>query len=375
MKKVIVRRRHFNHPWIFSNEILKTENPSPGEVVKVEERKKVIGSGFYNPHSLISVRLFSDKEEAFSKNLLEQRIKEAFKRRAGLGASFRLVYSESDGLPGLIIDKYGDYLVVMINCLGMERQKEMVYEVLKELFNPSGIFEKSDENLRRLEGLEIADRLIYGEIPELIEIEQDGIRFLVDIVNGQKTGFFFDQRENRKKIGEWAFGAILDCFCYTGGFTLYAARKGKVLGVDSSERAIALAQRNAQLNNLECEFICADVFEILRDFYNRGKKFDTIILDPPSFTKSKKQKSDALRGYKEINLMAMKLLNEGGLLFTSSCSYHISHEEFLFMLRDAARDARRNFVIRHCGQQAKDHPILLNFPESDYLKAYFLNLI
>ncbi|MEO0122788.1 MAG: class I SAM-dependent rRNA methyltransferase [candidate division WOR-3 bacterium] len=375
MKKVIVHRRHLNHPWIFSNEIIKTEDPSPGEVVKVEERKKVIGSGFYNPHSLISVRLFSEKEENFSREFLLNRIKNALTLRSDLRESYRLIYSESDGLPGLIIDKYNKYFVVEINCLGMDKQKDLVFNALKELFNPEGIYEKSDENLRKLEGLGIENKIVYGKIPEFVEIEQDGIKFFVDIINGQKTGFFFDQRENRQKIAEFATGEILDCFCYTGGFSLYTSKKGKALGIDSSEKAIETAKKNALLNNLECRFECADVFKTLRKFYNENKKFDTIILDPPSFTKSKKKKFEALRGYKEINLMAMKLLNEGGILFTSSCSYHISNEEFLNMLRDAAKDAKKHFIIIHQGKQAKDHPVLLNFPESNYLKAYFLRVI
>lgn len=375
MKKVIVSRRHLNHPWIFSNEVIKTEDPAPGEVVKVEERKKLIGTGFYNPHSLISVRLFSDIEEDFTKEFLIKKITNALKLRFDLGESFRLVYSESDGLPGLIIDKYKNYFVVEINCRGMDRKKDMFFEVLNEIFNPEGIYEKSDENLRKLEGLDTENKTIYGKIPEFVEIEQDGISFLVDIVNGQKTGFFFDQRENRKKIKEYAGGEILDCFCYTGGFSLYTANRGNVLGIDSSEKAIEIAKKNAQLNNLNCNFLCADVFKTLRKFYNENKRFDTIILDPPSFTKSKKKKFDALRGYKEINLMAMKLLNDGGILFTSSCSYHISNEEFLYMLREAAKDAKRNFIILHQGCLTKDHPVLLNFPESNYLKAYFLKMV
>ncbi|MGB9720368.1 MAG: class I SAM-dependent rRNA methyltransferase [bacterium] len=375
MKKVIVYRRHLDHPWIFSNEVIKTEDPSPGEVVKVEERKKVIGTGFYNPHSLIAVRLFSEREEDFSREFLLNRIKNALINRSDLGESFRLIYSESDGLPGLIVDKYGNFFVVEINCLGMDKRKQMIFQVLTDLFNPEGIYEKSDENLRKLEGLEPENRPICGKIPELVEIEQDGIKFLVDIINGQKTGFFFDQRENRQKIAEFACGEILDCFCYTGGFSLYAAKKGKVSGIDSSEKAIEIAKKNAVLNNLECDFQCEDVFKTLRKLYNENKRFDTIILDPPSFTKSKKKKFDALRGYKEINLMAMKLLNDGGILFTSSCSYHISNEEFLSMLRDSAKDAGRKFAIVHQGNQTKDHPVLLNFPESNYLKAFFLKNI
>ncbi len=374
MKKVIVRRRHLNHPWIFSNEVVRTDDPVPGEVVKVEEKKTVIGSGFYNPHSLITVRFFSDREQDFTKDFMIEKIKQALKHRLDLGESFRLVYSESDGLPGLVIDKYADYFVVEMNCLGMDKKKKMVYQVLLELFNPKGIYEKSDDALRKIEGLESENAIVYGKIPELVEIEQDGLRFLVDIINGQKTGFFFDQRENRKTIRELTHGEILDCFCYTGGFSLYLAKKGSVSGIDSSENAIALSEKNAELNNLKCSFECADVFTTLRKYHSENRKFDTIILDPPSFTRSKKKKFDALRGYKEINLMAMKLLRDDGILFTSSCSYHISNEEFLFMLRDAAKDIKRNFVIINQGSQAKDHPILLNFPESNYLKAYFLRI-
>lgn len=372
MKKAIVRRRHFNHPWIFSNEIVRVEDVAPGEVVKVEERRKIIGTGFYNPHSLIALRLFSEIEEEFDKDFICEKLKKAKELRNSMGESFRLVYSESDGLPGLIIDKYNDDYVVQINSLGMERHKETLYKILIEEYTPKGIYEKSDEALRKLEGLEPINKIVYGDIPELVEIEQDGLKFLVDIRNGQKTGFFFDQRENRQKIKELAKGEVLDCFCYTGGFSVYATEKCQVLGIDSSNRAIDLARQNANLNKLNCNFECQDVFDALRKFVNNKKSFDTIILDPPSFTKSKKKKREALKGYKEINLQAMQLLSEGGLLFTSCCSYHISSPEFADMLRDAAADAKLRFIIIKQGRQSKDHPVLLNFPESDYLKSFFL---
>lgn len=372
MKKIIVHRRHFNHPWIFSNEIVQAEDAKPGEVVKVEERRRVIGTGFYNPHSLIAIRLFSENEEEFNKDFITRKLSKANESRMGMGDSFRLVYSESDGLPGLIIDKYNDHYVVTVNSLGMEQHKETLYKILIDEYAPKGIGEKSDEGLRKLEGLEPVNEIVYGNIPELVEIEQDGIKFLVDIVSGQKTGFFFDQRENRQKIKELAKGEILDCFCYTGGFSLYAAEKDNVLGIDSSASAINLARQNAKLNNLGCRFEDQDVFETLRLFVNTKRYFDTIILDPPSFTKSKKKKNEALKGYKEINLRAMQLLKEGGLLFTSSCSYHISFQEFVKILQDAASDAKRKFMIIQQGSQSKDHPVLLNFPESNYLKALFI---
>ncbi len=375
MNRIIVNRRHFNHPWIFSNEIIKTEGVVPGEVVKVEEKRRIIGSGFYNPHSLIAIRLFSEKEENFTAELIAERLKKAQTLRQDMGNSFRLVYSESDGLPGLIIDKYNNIFVVEINCLGVDQLKERVYKVLIDLYNPDGIYEKADENLRKLEGLEPVNKIIYGKIPEYVEIEQDGFKYLVDVINGHKTGFFFDQRENRKKIAEIAHGDTLDCFCYTGGFSLYAAKNSNVLGIDISNESLELAKKNAQLNNLVCSFECGDVFKMLRKFYNGQHQFDTIILDPPSFTKSKKKKFEALRGYKEVNLMAMKLLKKNGVLFTSSCSYHISNEDFIKMLQDAAKDAKKQFQIIYQGRQSKDHPVLLNFPESNYLKAFIVKSI
>ncbi len=373
--KIIVKRRHFNHPWIFSNEIIKKENITPGSIVLVEEQRKIIGTGFYNPHSLIAIRLFSYTEEKFDHDFLLKNLKSAWTKRSGMGNSYRLVASECDGLPGLIIDKYNAYFVIQINCLGMEQYKEVIKEILIDEFKAQGIYEKSDEGLRKREGLDVANSIIFGEIPDLVEIEQDGLRFLVDIKNGQKTGFFFDQRENRKMAKELAKGEILDCFCYTGGFSIYVGNKGSVLGIDSSEGAIALAKKNAEINNLKCSFECAEVFKTLREFAKAGRRFDTIILDPPSFTKSKKEKRDALRGYKEINLSAMKILNPDGLLFTGSCSYHISRQEFLEILQTSAQDAHKQFQIIKEGMQSKDHPVLLNFPESNYLKSFCLRVL
>jgi 23S rRNA (cytosine1962-C5)-methyltransferase len=375
MNKIVVRRRHFDHPWVFSNEVIKKTDAAPGEAVCVEESRKLIGCGFYNPHSLIAVRFFSRSEEPFNAEFVHKKLTRALELRKDMGQSFRLVYSESDGLPGLIVDKYGDHLAVQINCLGMDMHKDLIFSALIEELKPRSIYEKSDEGLRKLEGLGPVNKVAHGEVPQLVEIEQDGLKFLVDMINGQKTGFFFDQRENRKRMKELASGEILDCFCYTGGFSLYAARKGNVLGIDSSESALALARRNNDNNGTACQFENAEVFDRLRRFLKEGRKFDTVILDPPSFTQSRKKKLKALKGYKEINISAMKLLNESGILCTSSCSYHIDHQEFLDMLKDAAADAGRNFLVAAQGQQAKDHPVLLNFPESIYLKTVFLRLI
>lgn len=372
MKKVIVNRRHPDHPWVFSNEVIRAEDASAGAIVRVEEHRRLVGTAFYNPHSLIALRFISPTGEDFDENFIRNKLRSARPRRNGLGESFRLVFSECDGLPGLIVDKYEKYFVVQVNCRGMESYKETVYKILTEEFSPGGIYEKADEPLRGLEGLEAVNRVVFGEIPDRVEIEQDGIKFLVDIKGGQKTGFFFDQRANRRQVRELGRGDILDCFCYTGGFSLYAADRGDVLGLDTSEPALENARRNAELNGRRCRFENADVLAALRGFVNEKRSFDTIILDPPSFTKSRKKKFDALRGYKEINLRAMRLLRDGGLLVTASCSYHINRYDFLTMLRDAAADARCRLVVEHEGHPAPDHPILLGFPESDYLKAFFL---
>lgn len=372
MIKVIVKRRHPGHPWIFSNEIIRAESAVPGAVVRVEEQRRFIGTAFYHPHSLIALRLLTGVDEEFNEDLIRRRILQAGRARGGLDASGRLVYSESDGLPGLIVDQYSGHLVLQVNCQGMEKMKDSVIRILQDLYSPPGIYEKSDSSLRRLENLEPVDRIVCGTIPDRIEIEQDGLRFLVDVRNGQKTGFFFDQRANRRRTKEFARGEILDAFCYTGGFALYAARQGNVLGIDTAENAIALARENARLNDLAIQFATDDVITALRRFVKEGRAFDTIILDPPSFTKSRKKKFDALRGYKEINLRAMQLLRPGGRLITSSCSYHITRYEFLMALRQAAADARCRMIIRHEGKAAPDHPVLLGFPESDYLKTFFL---
>lgn len=369
----MVRRRHPRHPWVFSNEVMRTGDAQTGECVVVEERHRIVGSAFYNAHSLIALRFYADTARPFDEQLAAERLTAAAAKRASLGSSHRLVFSECDGFPGLIVDRYGDHYVTQINCLGMDRVKEMVYRVLIDSFGPAGVYEKSDENLRVMEGLPPSARVVHGEVPDTVEIEQDGLRFLVDLKNGQKTGFFFDQRFNRREVAVRARGEVLDCFCYTGGFSIYAARSGAhVIGIDGSAPALELARRNVQLNGLTGEYVEADVFKTLRAYQVAGRSFDMIILDPPSFTKSRKTKQEGLRGYKEINLRAMQMLKRGGILATCSCSYHISDQDFLDVLRDAAADAKSDWVVVHQGAQAPDHPVMLAFPESCYLKAWFL---
>ena len=275
-------------------------------------------------------------------------------------------------MPGLIIDKYENNFVIQVHCYGIELKKDLIVKELVK-FSPEFIYEKSDERLRKLEGLSLANGLVYGKKFDLIEIKQNDIKFLVDIENGQKTGFFFDLREIREKLSMLAKDKeVLDLFCYTGGFSLYAARGGakSVLGIDSSEDAIEIAKHNGELNNFKrVNFECGDVFDFLRD---DKKCYGIIVLDPPSFTKSKTELSSARRGYKEINLQAMKRLDKNGILITTCCSYHFSEAEFLKVINSAAADTGLNFRIMARATQALDHPILLNMPESHYLKCYFL---
>ncbi len=382
-KEVLVRKIHPGHPWIFSNEIFRVfGEPAPGDVVKVTRKagrkRELIGFGFYNPHSLIAVRLFS-KEEDFTKVFLKKKIERALRLRQRIleDNSFRLIHGESDGLPGLIIDKYENGFVLEINCLGMEIRKNLIIDTLAELFNINFIYEKSDSHYRKFEGLEPVVRIVRGELQERVVIIQNGIHFSVDIIQGQKTGFYFDQRTNRQKVKELAAGKrVLDLFCYTGGFALYAGQgKAKsVLGVDSSERAIELAQENSRLNNLErqCSFVVGDVFEFLREKAQSEEKFDLIILDPPAFAKTKREVKDARRGYKDINLFAMKVLAPDGLLVTSTCSHYVNADDFIDILNQARIDAGREFRIIGRGFQSGDHPVVIGMPESEYLKCFYL---
>ncbi len=375
MKKVFIRKHHPSHPWIFSNELKRADGViEPGEVVDVYKGKVYLGRGFYNPHSLIAVRRYSDGSVDFDQVFVDRSIASAweYRKRYISDSSFRLVFSEADNLPGLIIDKYEDNFVIQIHCYGMEMKKDLIINSLIE-FQPGFIYEKDDSYLRTLEGLKAENRLLYGNISGPIIIVQDGIKFYVDIEKGQKTGFYFDLRAIRNWVRDNSRGRrLLDLFCYTGGFSLYGARGGAlaVLGIDSSRYACELARKNAVLNNFtNIEFSCSDVFEFLRSDRNF---YDMIILDPPSFTRSKREVFDALRGYKEVNLQAMKRLKKGGILVTTCCSYHIDEANFYKVLRQAALDARVNLRVIGRAIQSPDHPIVLNMPESFYLKAFYL---
>lgn len=373
------------HPWIYQGEIERIKgDPKPGEIVRVADfRGRFIGIGYLNPNSQIAVRLLTWQDEAIDEAFFQRRILQAIEYRKKVAAgttALRLIYSEGDFLPGLIVDRYDGILVLQILTAGMERMKETFVALLVELLGPQGIYERNDPPSRLLEGLDQRKGILYGQFETLLQIEEGGVKFWVDVASGQKTGFFLDQRENRLALHRYAEGReVLDVFCYSGGFGLHALAGGaaSLIGIDISPEAIALAQKNAELNGFapKCAFKEANAFDELRALEKAGRRFDLIVLDPPAFTKGKEAIASALRGYKEINLRAMKLLRQGGILVTSSCSYHLDVETFLGMLQAAALDVRRRLRLLELRTQAKDHPILMGIKETQYLKCAFLEVL
>jgi 23S rRNA (cytosine1962-C5)-methyltransferase len=384
LRKNQERRIKSGHPWVFSNEIWKLpDGLEPGEAVQVSDsRGHLIGSGFYNPRSLISVRIYSRERRGFDRELVRERLEQAedLRQRFYPGSEFyRLCYGESDGMPGLIIDRYQSQFVVEIMSLGMDRRRELVAEALKEMFDAECIYERSDGHSRRLEGLEPVVREMQGSLNPEVVVAENGLKFSADLMHGQKTGWFFDQRDNRLALRSYVKGrTVLDCFCHTGAFSVNAAAGGatEVTGLDISQAAVDLAARNSGLNGLQdvCRFRKADVMQDLKAMTESDKKYDVVILDPPAFAKNKKSVEPALKGYKEINLRAMKLLPRGGILVSCSCSYHIEEEQFRVMLVDAARDAGRTIRLLEFRHQAKDHPVLLASKETQYLKCAFMSV-
>jgi 23S rRNA (cytosine1962-C5)-methyltransferase len=365
---------HSGHPWVFSNEIIRpVPGVEPGGVVSIFHKQKFVGNGFYNPRSLIAIRIYSDNDVEFDRNYISGALKQADQQRRMLNEkSYRMVNGESDGLPGLIVDRYGSTYVIQIHALGIDARKSLLIDALSD-FLPNAVYEKSDSTFRELEGLPSDNGPIVGEISEPVTIEENGIKFLVDIIEGQKTGFFFDLRDIRRRFAEHSAGRrVLDLFCYTGSFACYARKAGaaSVLAVDSSKKAIELAAGNRDLNGLDnIEFKCSDVHDF---FYGDKEKYDLIILDPPSFTRTKKNIRQAKKGYWAINRQAVKRLSDHGVLFTTCCSYHFNEEEFEKTVAQAAADARCRFRIIDRLAQASDHPILLGMPESRYLKCLVL---
>jgi 23S rRNA (cytosine1962-C5)-methyltransferase len=375
------RRVLRGHPWVFSNELQQMpEGIVPGDIVDVLDAPgRFVGRGYINPRSLIAVRILTRKKEDIGVDFLRRRISAARELRAslGFGECYRALYSEGDGLPGLIVDKYADTLVLQSLTAGIDRMLDNIIASLREEYSPNAIVLRNDSGSRALEGLTQEKRVALGSVTGPVEIEESGIAYEVDVLEGQKTGFFFDQRENRLALRSYARGRrTLDCFCYVGAWSLAAARSGapEVIGIDSSEKAVALAMANAARNNLPARFMTADVFDELRTLEKKGERFGLIVLDPPAFVKSRAKVREALKGYKEINLRAMKLLEPGGVLATCSCSHHIDEALFREMLIDAAFSAGRQARVLEMRSQARDHPILLAARETQYLKCAILTV-
>lgn len=373
------------HPWIFSGSIQRVEgSPQNGDVVDVwDKNARFLARGIISLNSQIRVRILSWRhDETIDRDFWLKKVKRAVDGRAALQAdphtnAYRLIHAEADGLPGLIVDKYGPWLVAQFLSVAAERHKRDIIAALTECAAPQGIYERSDTYTRELEGLVPVTGPLWGEIPpDQIEIEENGFRFVVNVKEGQKTGFFLDQRENRQRIMPYVRGKeVLNTFSYTGGFSVYAAAAGanRIMNVDTSENAHKLAEQNMWLNGFEGRddiYAATDVFELLRAYRDQRWTFDVIILDPPKFARSASQIKTASRGYKDINLLAMKLLRPGGTLITFSCSGSVDATLFQKILFGAAVDAKRDVQILEYLHQSSDHPVLLTFPEAAYLKGF-----
>jgi 23S rRNA (cytosine1962-C5)-methyltransferase len=367
------------HPWVFANEVSRIEGKDvQGSVARVTAFDgRFVGCGFINHASKILVRMLALSEVTCDRDFLFSRISAAANERKNLGYedNFRAVFSESDGLSGLIVDKYGDVLSVQILSLGMEVRKDMIVDVLREVFNPVCIFERSDVSIRQKEGLSERKGVLFGELPSEVIITENGVRLAIDVAEGQKTGYFLDQKENRDNIKHFSKGkSVLDLFCNQGGFSLVAAKNGakSVQAVDISERALEAVKHNAELNGCEIETVQADVFELLRTYKREGKQFDLIILDPPAFTKSKDTVKEGLNGYRDINTLAMRLLAPNGVLVTCSCSQHVTLPLFTGMLTDSSIRAKVRMKLAELRIQAKDHASFITEEEAVYLKCAVL---
>lgn len=365
------------HPWIFRSDIEREDGAADGLPVRVlTSAGRFLAMAVYNPRSQISLRILSRRDEPVDGAFIRGRVRRAldYRRRFADLNSCRLIFAESDGLPAVIADKFGDVIVVQILCLGMERFKADIVDALVKELSPRGVYERNDVPVRELEGLSQQTGLLFGEVPDRVEMQENGVRFLVDVKEGQKTGFFLDQKENRAAIAPFVPGMrVLDCFTHTGSFALHAARYGaaEVTGVDISEHACACALENARLNGVEdrVRFECANAFDFLRAHQTAGEQYDVVILDPPAFTKTRSAVEGALRGYKEINLRGMKLTRDGGFFVTCSCSQHVTPDLFRGMLMDAQKDAHVQLRQIEWRTQGRDHPVLLASPETQYLKC------
>lgn len=375
------RARIFHgHEWVYASEIKKTfGKPEPGDVVTLKDfRDRPLGYAIYNPQSQIVARRFSRRKQELDQDFFTRRISQAIEHRKKIGISpalARLVWSESDGIPGLIIDAYGKHLVMQTLTLAMDQRKDLIKDALVALITPESIVLRNDSPSRKAEGLEPCISMIHGENPGPLIVEANGIDYEVDLFDGQKTGLYLDQLQSHAEVAAMAKGKrVLDCFCNQGGFALACAKAGaaKVTAVDISADACAAARTNAQRNGVEVEVIEQNVFDFLK---KAEAQYDLIILDPPSFTRNKKTLKDAMRGYKEIHLRALKLLEKGGIVSTFCCSHHASRELFLENLGSASVDAKKTLRMICEHGQRRDHPVIVTMPETSYLKGFTAEVI
>ena len=384
LRKTRETRVRAGHPWIYASEIERVDGEAEnGGIIDLYSCKNTfLGRGFYNANSQITIRVLTTQEEEIDEAFFRRRIEDAWNYRKLLcdPMSCRLIHSESDFLSGLVVDKFSDVLVMQALSLGIDRRKHMLARLLMEITGAKGVYERSDVPVRRHEGLEQTKGLLLGEVPDLVLMTENGITYGVDVKEGQKTGFFLDQKQNRAAIAPLCPGArVLDCFCHNGSFSLNAAKYGakSVLGVDISEEALAVARENAVRNGLDgvVTFEAHNCFDHLRELTDAGEQYDLVILDPPAFTKSRAALESALRGYKEINLRGLKLVRPGGFLVTCSCSLHVSRDQFQDMVNQAARDSKKRIRMVEFRTQGYDHPILPAACETQYLKCMILQVM
>lgn len=375
-----VERIRAGHLWVYRSDV-RSADAEPGAIVRLsDERGRFQGRAFYSDKSQIAVRLLTREDVPVGREFFQRRIEQAAAYRRLIvenSDAWRVVYSEADQVPSLILDRYDDYLVMQTLSQGTERIKGMLVEILCDLFSPKGILERNDPRVRLLEGLDQRVSVLAGDVPDEIVAQENGIRFACDLKKAQKTGSFLDQRENHWAARSYASGEVLDCFSYQGGFALTVAdRCEHVEGIDMAPAAVAAARRNAELNRIDnVTFREGNSFDLLKEYDEADRRFDMVILDPPAFAKNRDSIDAAHRGYKEINLRALKLLKPGGVLLTCSCSYHISEPLFLQILAEAATDAKRVVTVVDRRTQAKDHPILLTMPETHYLKCLVIRVL
>ena len=371
------------HPWVYGNEIERVEGEieDGGLVTVVDFRGRYMGTGFYNSKSLITVRLLTHRQEEITDELIASRVKAAcdYRRfvmnRPGTD-SCRLIYGEADRLPGVIADRFGG--VIVLQVLGMERFTQTIADALLACEKPDCLLLQNDDAIRRKEGMECFTRVLYGTLPEENIIHENGVKLAVDVLGGQKTGYFLDQKDNHLFVRQFCKDArVLDCFSYIGAFALNAAAAGakEVTAVDISEAAVQLIEKNAALNGADITAVCANCFDFLRAQVKAGEKYDVVVLDPPAFTKAHANMASACRGYKEIALSAMRLLPAGGVLATHSCSYHMPEEVFVNTVLSAAQDLHRQVRVITLRRQDIDHPVLAGYPESHYLKSLWLQML